>query len=216
MSEPSGTATDVLGAPDERGASVGVVVRAASGTPSEHRLGAICRLGSGPDNDVVVGDRTVSRAHAELARVTGGVLVRDLGSRNGTFYLGQRLKEMVLAVGSRIQLGTATVALDPDTETLLSDLAYDRTEHRGIVGASPRMRKLFALLVRLESSLATVLVEGESGVGKERVARAIHEGSRRAAGKLVVVNCGAIPRDLVASELFGHRRGAFTGARENR
>jgi transcriptional regulator with GAF, ATPase, and Fis domain len=218
VSQPPGpgTATDVLAPDDDRGVAVGVVVRAASGTPNEHRLGAMCRIGSGPDNDIVIADRTVSRAHAELARVSDGVLVRDLGSRNGTFYLGQRVKEMVLAVGTRIQLGTATVALDPDTETLLSDLQYDRTEHRGIVGASPRMRKLFALLQRLETSLATVLIEGESGVGKERVARAIHDGSRRGTGKLVIVNCGAIPRDLVASELFGHRRGAFTGAVDTR
>jgi DNA-binding NtrC family response regulator len=78
------------------------------------------------------------------------------------------------------------------------------------------MRRIFALLARLEGSLATVLVEGESGVGKEEIARALHEGSPVAAGPLVAVNCGALPRELVSSELFGHRRGAFTGATENR
>jgi len=211
-----GTVTDALGGASAPPATVGVIVRAQNGAPREAPLTTVLKLGSGEPNDIVITDKTVSRAHVELARVSGGVLVRDLGSRNGTFYLGQRIKEIVLAVGARIQLGTATVALDPDTESLLDGLAFDRTEHRGIVGSSLRMRKLFALLERLEASLATVLIEGPSGVGKERVARAIHEGSKRATGKLVVVNCGAFAKDLVASELFGHRRGAFTGAIETR
>ncbi len=214
--EVEGTITDALGGASAPPATVGVIVRAQNGAPREAPLTTVLKLGSGAPNDIVITDKTVSRAHVELARVSGGVLVRDLGSRNGTFYLGQRIKEIVLSVGARIQLGTATVALDPDTESLLDGLSFDRTEHRGIVGSSPRMRKLFALLQRLESSLATVLIEGPSGVGKERVARAIHEGSKRGSGKLVVVNCGAFAKELVASELFGHRRGAFTGAIETR
>src|SRR4029078_11356485 len=85
-----------------------------------------------------------------------------------------------------------------------------------MIGVSLAMRSLFGALVRLEGSLVTVLVTGESGVGKELVARALHEGSRVASGPLVAVNCGAIAPDLVASEIFGHRRGAFTGASESR
>ncbi|HEY0189752.1 MAG TPA: sigma-54 factor interaction domain-containing protein, partial [Kofleriaceae bacterium] len=88
--------------------------------------------------------------------------------------------------------------------------------YRGVVGASPAMRALFATLLRLERSVATVLIDGESGVGKELVSRALHDGSPRAAGPLVVLNCGALPRELLASELFGHRRGAFTGAHDSR
>jgi transcriptional regulator with GAF, ATPase, and Fis domain len=78
------------------------------------------------------------------------------------------------------------------------------------------MRQLFAMLKRLEGSLVPVLVQGESGVGKELVVRAIHEGSSRAGQPLVIVNCGAVARELVLSELFGHKRGAFTGAVEPR
>src|SRR5213075_711446 len=85
-----------------------------------------------------------------------------------------------------------------------------------ILGGSLVMRKLFALLARLEGSLVNVLVTGESGVGKELVAQALHEGSSVSRGPLVVVNCGAIPRELVASELFGHKKGAFTGAVDHR
>src|SRR5262249_16817516 len=88
--------------------------------------------------------------------------------------------------------------------------------YRGIVGASDAMRRLFAMLMRLEGSLVNVLIEGESGTGKELIARALHEGSIVASGPLIVVNCGAIARELVMSELFGHRRGAFTGAVESR
>src|SRR5262249_27269355 len=88
--------------------------------------------------------------------------------------------------------------------------------YRGMIGASLAMRRLFGALARLEGSLVTVLITGESGVGKELVARALHEGSSVASGPLVTVNCGAIAPDLVASELFGHRRGAFTGASDAR
>jgi DNA-binding NtrC family response regulator len=170
------------------------------------------RIGSGEGNDILIPDRTVSRKHAELTLTPEGVELRDLGSRNGTFYFGNRVGTIVLAFGARIQLGAVTIAIEPDTEGLLDGLAYARNEYRGVLGASPRMRKLFALLQRLESSTATVLIEGESGVGKEVVAHAIHDGSPHAGGKFVALNCGAIPRELVGSELFGHKKGAFTGA----
>jgi transcriptional regulator with GAF, ATPase, and Fis domain len=182
--------------------------------PAELRLAAgKCTIGSGPRSHLVVIDQTVSRAHLELELVADGVAVRDLGSRNGTFHRGQRIERMVLGLGGRLTLGrAATLIVDPDTTSLEQGPANDRSEYRGILGASAAMRRVFAILTRLESSLLPVLVEGESGVGKELIARALHEGSRVARGPAVVVNCGAIPRELVSSELFGHRRGAFTGA----
>lgn len=169
-------------------------------------------MGSDSACDVVIADKTVSRLHAEFQVVPEGVLVTDLGSRNGTQYLGQLIKKAVLGLGTRVQLGQTILAIDPDTESLLAELSYDGSTYRGILGASPRMRKLFALLQRLEASLATVLIEGESGAGKEEVARAIHEGSPLARGPYVVINCGAFSKELIASELFGHKKGAFTGA----
>jgi transcriptional regulator with GAF, ATPase, and Fis domain len=202
--------------PTPRPRALGAMVRVVDvkAEPPELRLeSGTCRIGAGPSNDIVLNHPTVSRAHVELSLAPEGVLVRDLESRNGTFYLGHRIGAMVLGLGARIQLGAVTLAIDADTESLLVELEYaSDAGYRGILGASPRIRKTFALLERLESSLATVLIEGESGAGKEGVARAIHEGSPLAKQPLVVLNCAAIPKELVGSELFGHRRGAFTGA----
>lgn len=176
-----------------------------------------CVIGAGASADVVIQDPTVSRAHLELSLVPEGVLVTDLKSRNGSFYLGQRFERMVLGFGSVIKLGTVDVRIEADTQSL-DTAAIDASAegYRGLLGVSPPMRRLFAVLKRLEGSLVSVLVEGESGCGKELIARAIHMGSSVASGPLVVVNCGAIARELVLSELFGHQRGAFTGASADR
>jgi DNA-binding NtrC family response regulator len=200
-------------------APLGAVVRVtgAAATPELFRLGAPgCVIGSAPGCDIVIDDRAVSRRHLELGLAPEGVSVCDLGSRNGTFYYGQRVQKMVLGLGARLSLGSATILLEADAAALDAAPEFTAGSYRGIIGASAAMRRLFALLERLEGSLATVLVEGESGVGKERVAEALHAGSRVADGPLVAVNCGALPRELVASELFGHRRGAFSGAFDTR
>jgi two-component system, NtrC family, nitrogen regulation response regulator GlnG len=186
--------------------------------PAERALGEEpCVVGAGKTADVILDDAAVSRSHVELTLVPEGVAVRDLGSRNGTFYLGQRVEKIVLTLGSRLRVGAAEIAIEPD----LASLAATGEDaplpgYRGLVGASPAMRRIFAALARLEGSLVNVLVEGESGVGKELVARALHEGSRVSSGPLVVVNCGALGRELVLSELFGHKKGSFTGASETR
>ena len=198
---------------------LGAVVRVldARARPASFRLGSgQCVIGAGAGCDIVVDESTVSRKHVELELVPEGMRVTDLGSRNGTFYLGQRVEKITLSLGARIKVGAATVALDADTKSLESAAVYVDDDYRGIVGASVVMRRLFTMLARLEGSLVGVLVTGESGVGKELIAQALHEGSSVASGPSVVVNCGAIPRDLVASELFGHKRGSFTGAVDNR
>ncbi|MBK6517570.1 MAG: sigma 54-dependent Fis family transcriptional regulator [Polyangiaceae bacterium] len=175
-----------------------------------------CVVGSAEGADILVSEPTVSRAHVELALVPEGVSVRDLGSRNGTFYLGQRIEKMVLSLGGRVRVGAATVAVEADNDALVGLEASGASSYRGLVGTSQPMRRLYAMLERLEGSLATVLVQGESGVGKELVARALHEGSRVAAGPFIPLNCGALPRETLTSELFGHKRGAFTGATDAR
>jgi DNA-binding NtrC family response regulator len=186
--------------------------------PELVRLGAgTCVVGSAPTCDLVIDNRTVSRTHVELQLVPEGVAVRDLGSRNGTYYLGQRVEGMVLGVGGRIVLGgDVPIAIEPDSAALTHLPTFEGHEYHGMVGASQAMRHLFGMLARLEGSLVTVLVEGESGVGKEMIASALHARSRVSQGPFVAVNCGAIARELVASELFGHKRGAFTGAVEAR
>jgi len=191
-------------------------VQGARSSPNELRLETgSCTIGAGSGVDIIVSDDTVSRRHVELTLVPAGVALRDLDSSNGTFYLGQRVEKMVLSLGSRIRIGSVDVAIDTDTESLLATPEGDDS-YRGLLGRSQSMRKLFAMLARLEGSLVSVLIQGESGVGKELVARAIHGGSMIAEGPLVVVNCGAIDRELARSELFGHRKGAFTGASDDR
>jgi DNA-binding NtrC family response regulator len=209
------TATIARSSDGPRPAPIGAVIRVADApaTPEAIRLTAgTCVVGSGSHCDIAIADPTVSRTHLELGLVPEGVSLKDLGSRNGTFYQGQRVEKMTLALGARIMVGKTTLTIDADAEALAQGSDYAGTFYRGMVGVSLPMRRLFGMLTRLEGSLATVLVQGESGVGKELVARALHEGSSVANGPFIAVNCGAIPRELVASELFGHRRGAFSGA----
>jgi DNA-binding NtrC family response regulator len=209
--------TETHALPERPQAPMGAIlrVRGAPSSQAELRLSTgRCVIGAGADVDLVIGDQAISRRHVELTLVPEGVLVQDLGSRNGTFYLGQRVERATLALGSTIRIGPAEIVIDPDSESLADSESLDG--YRGLIGSSPAMRKLFGLLHRLEGSLVSVLIEGESGVGKELIARAIHEGSQLADGPLVTVNCGAMSRELVLSELFGHKKGAFTGASESR
>ncbi len=177
-----------------------------------------CVIGTSKDADVVLSDPAVSRSHVRLELVPEGVRVLDLCSSNGTFFLGQRVETITLGLGSRIRIGSTDVLIEADPEGLRDVLPEGAapTVYRGLVGQSPAMTRLFAVLRRLEGSLAHVLVEGESGTGKELVVSAIREGSALSNKPFVSVNCGAIGREIVISELFGHRKGAFTGAVDSR
>jgi DNA-binding NtrC family response regulator len=172
-------------------------------------------IGAGKQADLVLEDETVSRRHLELKLVPEGVELVDLGSRNGTFYLDNRVQHMVLALGSRLRVGRVELSIEADDS--IERIAESKGDHYGsLLGSSPAMRHVYGLLERLEGSLVTVLVNGESGTGKEVVARMLHDRSMVAAGPFVAVNCGALDRSLVRSELFGHARGAFTGAVDSR
>jgi DNA-binding NtrC family response regulator len=175
-----------------------------------------CVVGAGREAHIVIDSETVSRRHVELSLVAEGVQVTDLGSRNGTFYLGQRVGQLTVRLGSRIRLGKVEICLNPSLDALSSLPRSVQSSYGPLVGGSAPMRRLFAVLQRLEGSLVTVLIEGESGTGKEVVARAIHERSLVAKGPFIAVNCGALDRALVRSELFGHAKGSFTGASEAR
>jgi DNA-binding NtrC family response regulator len=217
VTQESETAT-LVRAPGSTQPLAAVVRLISSGAPSRGfriRSGK-CVIGSAADCDVVVADPTVSRRHVELQLVPEGVAVRDLDSRNGTFHLGQRLQQMVLSPGARLTIGAAEIAIDLDADSLHREAIHPDESFRGMVGRSLALRRIFATVARLDGSLVPVLITGESGVGKELLARAIHEGSRVAEGPFVAVNCGAIARELVASELFGHKRGAYTGAVQSR
>jgi two-component system, NtrC family, response regulator GlrR len=171
-----------------------------------------CVIGAGGDADQVIEAETVSRRHAEIRLIPEGVSISDLGSKNGLFYLGQRFQSMILQPGSRFQVGSVDIDLELDHTSIARWDTGEPDSYGDLLGASPAMRELFNQLVRLEGSKISLLITGESGTGKELIARAIHEHSPVRKGPLVVVNCGALDRALARSELFGHQRGAFTGA----
>jgi DNA-binding NtrC family response regulator len=175
----------------------------------------ILRVGSREGTDVVLPDDTVSRIHFEITADQHGYRLRDLGSSNGTVVDGYRVHDVYLKPGSRIHVGQSEVVFEPLLEE--AELPLSRQERFGpLVGRSKAMRELFATLERVAASDATVLVEAETGTGKELIAKAIHEASDRAGGPLVVFDAAAAPKDLLESQLFGHERGAFTGATERR
>jgi DNA-binding NtrC family response regulator len=167
-------------------------------------------IGSASGNDLVLADRAVSRYHLELRRVAQGIEVVDLESTNGTMVGDLRLSRGVVPPGTTLLLGDTRVVVS-DGEALELPLAAGESL-AGLRGGSDVMRRLFAKIERAAASDVAVLLVGESGSGKERVARALHELGPRAVRPFVTVDCGALAPTLVASELFGHEAGAFTGA----
>ncbi len=172
-------------------------------------------FGSAPSCDLVLSDKTVSRRHAEAFLDGGEVVVRDLGSTNGTFIQGARFKELTIGFGAEIKLGKTVLKFLPEEEAV--EPAPTEGDHFGqLYGRDPKMRRLFGLLADIAPNDATVLIEGETGTGKELIAEEIHNHSRRAGGPFVVFDCGAVPHALIESALFGHVKGAFTGAVQDR
>jgi transcriptional regulator with GAF, ATPase, and Fis domain len=168
-------------------------------------------IGSAPSADVLVADPTVSKLHADVDPREDGTWIRDLGSRNGTYVEGILVREACVPDGGSVRCGSTVLTMQRDVATTDVDLWPD--DHFGpLLGRSAAMRELFALLARLAPSDTSVLVQGETGTGKELVARALHDHSPRANGPFVVVDCAALPETLLETELFGHARGAFTGA----
>jgi transcriptional regulator with GAF, ATPase, and Fis domain len=198
---------------DARPASVGVQVVVLSGVAkgTVRPLGEKLRVGKAPDNDLVLPDDTVSRHHCELTPAAGGVRVRDLESTNGTRVQGARVSEAVLQPGTVLKVGEVEVSLRPAARSA-TVMPSDKPFFAGAIGASLAMRTIFGVLERIAPTDATVLLEGETGSGKDVLARAICAESPRAARPFVVVDCGAVSYSLIESELFGHERGAFTGA----
>jgi transcriptional regulator of aromatic amino acid metabolism len=173
-----------------------------------------CTIGSHPSKVLIVDDPTVSRIHCELAIAGDRVRVRDLGSRNGTVANGVTITDAMIG-NAVLRLGHADIRVDIDT--VHAEVAASERESFGpLVGTSPQMRELFSQLERVAAADATVLIEGETGTGKEGVAESIHDASARASNAFVVIDCGAIPANLLESELFGHEAGAFTGAAARR
>ena len=171
----------------------------------------VIRIGARPDADILLKDTTVSRAHAEIVRGRDGTILRDLGSTNGTFVGSVRVREVYLTPDTRFRVGKTELVYSPADEIIdILPSALDRFE--GLVGRGIAMREVFGVLERIAPTDLTVLVTGETGTGKELASRALHARSSRRTGPFIVFDCGAAPDTLVESELFGHERGAFTGA----
>ncbi|HUS63543.1 MAG TPA: sigma 54-interacting transcriptional regulator [Kofleriaceae bacterium] len=169
------------------------------------------RVGAEAGCDLVLSDRLVSGHHFEILLDEAGYRLRDLKSTNGTFIAGHRVLDIYLTPGTVIYAGESRLRFDPLDQSVTVDLSpHDKFGE--MVGASVAMRALFARLERIAPTDSSVLITGETGTGKELVAEAIHQHSMRSGGPFVVVDCGSIPENLIASELFGHERGAFTGA----
>ncbi len=172
-------------------------------------------LGAGSGNHLVLPDQFLSRNHCEIENSEAGYLLRDLDSTNGTFLQGVRIREAFLSPGAEISLGQTRLSFSPLPETQRYELS--RSDRYGAaIGVSVPMRRIFSILETYGPTDTTILIEGETGTGKEVLAEAIHRNSPRFQQPFVVIDCGALSSSLVESELFGHARGAFTGATMDR
>jgi DNA-binding NtrC family response regulator len=169
-------------------------------------------VGRHPTNDLVIADPRVSATHLELERRDEGRLVlRDLETTNGTWIGVHRVLEMELGPGALLRLGDSSIRLEVD-DRAEPERGSDAARFGTLLGASPEMRELFSTLERIAPTQLTVLAHGETGTGKEELARAIHAHSSRKGGPFVVLDAATIPGTLAESVLFGHERGSFTGA----
>jgi DNA-binding NtrC family response regulator len=171
-------------------------------------------VGRSPAAEVRLSDPTASSFHVELSADPEGVAIRDLESLNGTLHQGARIGFGIVPSGSTLQIGSSMVRVELDVP--LAATNHSRASFGELCGTSRMMRELFTLLERLAGTELALLIEGPTGCGKELAARAIHDASAHAAGPFVVLDCTAIPATLAESVLFGHERGAFTGATERR
>ena len=138
-------------------------------------------------------------------------MLRDLGSTNGSFVQGARFQELTLGFGTEVTVGKTVLKYVPNEEAVELP-PWEEESYGSLVGRDPKLRRLFRLLGDVAATDATVLIEGETGTGKELFAEEIHRHSPRKDGPFVVFDCGAVPDELIESALFGHVRGAFTGA----
>ncbi len=170
----------------------------------------VVSVGTAQGNDLVLSDPTVSRYHLELVCRSDGALVVDHGSTNGTLCGVARIERAVVPAGATLVVGRTTLRIDEGERA--TAVLHAGESFAGLVGRTPQMRRLMGRGGGGAETDASVLIVGESGTGKELVARALHEAGPRAKGPFETVDCGALSAELVASELFGHERGAFTGA----
>lgn len=196
-----------------------IVVVSKDGNKRKYELGKkkVIRIGKRSDNEIVIAnDKTVSRNHAEIQCTDDNqYLLRDLNSTNGTLINGLKVKEAFLSQGDLIQIGETSIEFQTFDEKVQIEPS-DQNFFGNLVGRSRKMRQIFGVLERISPSQATVIIEGETGTGKELVAQAIHANSPRKDKPFIVFDCSAVAPNLIESELFGHTKGSFTGAVKDR
>jgi len=169
------------------------------------------RIGAMEDNDVVLRDETVSRHHCRIIQEESGYVLVDLQSTNGTFIDKVRVREAYLRPGCTIAVGQSQLKFNAREEAM--EIVPSRKDHCGdLIGRNAKMREIYTIIEKIAPTATTVVIEGETGTGKEVVAQSIHKLSTRSSGPLIVFDCGAVPPNLIESELFGHEKGSFTGA----
>ena len=170
----------------------------------------VITLGTAASNSLQLSDRTVSRFHLEIRHMGDHLTIRDLGSTNGTHHGRVQLIHAMVPPDTTVSIGKTLIRLSDGQ--ILEESIREEIELGELLGKSTIMRRLMARIERVAASQTSTLILGETGSGKELTARAIHEASPRAGAPFEVVDCGSLSPTLIASELFGHERGAFTGA----
>jgi DNA-binding NtrC family response regulator len=178
-------------------------------------VGRELSVGTAPGNHLVLTDPLVSRHHLVVQWGNRGYWARDVGSTNGTKIGDHIIQAAALHDGSQLVIGNTRLVFELLEQEISEPLSKEQ-RWGSVLGESPAMRRLFALLPRIAQSDATLLIEGETGTGKSVLARALHDASPRAGQPFVVVDCSAIPPTLIESVLFGHEKGSFTGAHTSR
>jgi DNA-binding NtrC family response regulator len=171
-------------------------------------------IGRSAVNDLVLTDSSISGTHAEIVIGDTGVQLHDLESTNGTYIGGIRIGSAWIEPGMVIKLGKTEIELSSADEV---HVPISGEDHFGaLYGRSPAMREVFAILEKVAPTEMSVLIGGQTGTGKELVARALHDESSRHKGPFVVLDCGSLPRELAEAAILGHKKGSFTGAMNDR
>ena len=172
-------------------------------------------IGTAQGNGLLLTDRSASRHHCTITATSKGFVIRDHDSTNGTKLGGFRIMKARLKTGASFKLGRTTLRFQSLDDKVSEPVSRDK-QFGIVLGRSAQMRRIFALLPKIAASDSTILIEGETGTGKTLLASAIHDASPRAGGSFMVVDCAAMTPTLIESQLFGHVRGAYTGARDAR
>lgn len=176
----------------------------------------IFSLGKNNINDVIIEDEFISGFHCKIDFRNHRFFLKDLQSTNGTILNGQKVVEAELNDRSTIEIGRAQFEFFVRQENKKINTNIQENFFHGIVSQNPKMKEVFGLIDSLKDIASPIFIHGETGTGKELVARAIHDTSTRAGKRFITVNCGAIAKELIESELFGHEKGSFTGAATQR